>query len=161
MAQAVPADSAAVPGVYKKLADFSAKRKVTSLISGLILRPIITQTPKPVVAPGYQAEESQARYEGKIIRHINIVTFDPVGYSVSDTTKKPHGFIEKSSNAFHVKTQHLTIRNQLLIRKNDRYDSLLVKESERLIRSQSYIQNVDVTAVLTSDNSDSANRIRW
>jgi len=154
-AQAVPADSTTVPGVYKKLADFSKKRKVTSLIGGLILRPISTDSPKPAVAPGYQAEKSQTRYEGKIIRHINLVTFDPIGYSVSDTTKKPHGFIEKSGNAFHVKTQHLTIRNQLLIHQNDRFDSLLVKESERLIRSQSYIQNVEVTAALTSENSDS------
>jgi len=154
-AQAVPVDSTSIPGVYKKLTDFSAKRKITNLISGLILKPITTASPKPEIVPGYHAEESQSRFEGKIIRHINVVTLDPIGYSVSDTTKKPHGFLEKGGNAFHVKTQQLTIRNQLLIKKNDRYDSLLVKESERMIRSQSYIQNVEVTAVLTSANSDS------
>ncbi|MBC8644487.1 hypothetical protein H9W95_11660 [Flavobacterium lindanitolerans] len=43
----------------------------------------------------------------------------------------------------------------MLIRKNRPLDSLLVKESERLIRSQRYIRSVDFTTRLVGTNADS------
>jgi hypothetical protein len=144
-----------VPDVYQKIETFSTKRKITQTLHGFLIKPVssfICQ-PTPVEKPG--PSEIYAGFEGKIIRRINIVTLDPFGYSITDTAIAPHDFLSKTGNTLHVKTQHAIIRNRLLIQNGDRFDSLLVRESERLIRSQSFIQDVAITAALTTENSDS------
>jgi hypothetical protein len=148
-------DSADISGVYKKIEEFSSKRKVTNVLQDVLLRPVVNSTNPSPVSPGKREEEPYRLYEGKIIRSINIITLDPFGFSVSDTSARPRSFLEKSGNSLHVKTHHQIIRNRMLIHKNDEFDSLLVKESERLIRSQSYIHDVTVTVVPTSADSDS------
>lgn len=142
-------------GVYKKIEAYSARRKLTSLMHELLLRPVIsTETPVHEVSD-VNSISSYNNLEGKIIRNIHVVTLDPFGFSISDTTSQPHSYLEKTGNVLHIKTQNFTIRNQLLFHKNDPFDSLKVKESERLIRSQSYINDVLITAVATQENSDS------
>ena len=58
-------------------------------------------------------------------------------------------------NGLHIKSQHITIRNLLLIRQNQKFDSLLVKESERLVRSRGYVRDVAFFVMPASKNSDS------
>jgi hypothetical protein len=148
-------DSASINGVYKKIEDYSSKRKITKLIQGFLLRPVISSVDPLPASPDIQVNDAYLQYEGKVIRNINISTLDPFGFSIRDTTSYPRSFLEKSGNALHVKTLNKVIRNRMLIQQNDRFDSLLVKESERLIRSQSYIHDVVVTAVPTAKDSDS------
>lgn len=87
--------------------------------------------------------------QGKIIRKINILTLEPFGYSIRDTSEYQKRTVFEIGNALHSKTNSPVIRNLLLFSENERYDSSLVKESERLIRSQQYIRDVylDVTPV--------------
>ena len=142
--------------VYRKIETYSTRRKFTNLVHDLILRPAITPPAQPTVADqGNTPYQAHIDFEGKIIRRINIVTFDPFGYSVKDTTLKPRSLLEKSGNSLHVKTQHLTIRNRLLIHTCEPYDSLLVKESERLIRSLGYVHEVELLTQSCGENSDS------
>lgn len=143
------------PEVYQKIESFSTQRKFTNELHRWIVKPTCTETPHNAGEPAAVSQETFRNFEGKIIRQINIVTLDPFGYSVKDTSQKPHDFVSKTGNALHVKSQHLTIRNRLLIHKNDRFDSLLVKESERLIRSQSYIHDVSFQTLPVVGNSDS------
>ena len=137
--------------VYRDIQTYSKKHKFTNFLHNLVFRPIYPKKKKikAVVKQNYQ------QYEGKIIRNINIVTLDPFGYSEIDSTKKPRNWAEKNGNRLHIKTKKLAIRNILLIRKNKPLDSLLVKESLRLIRAQSYINRVAVMTELTSKNGDS------
>lgn len=144
-----------MPEVYQKIETYSAQRKFANMVHGWIVKPYCDSATAAVSKPVSEPETSFRNFEGKIIRQINIVTLDPFGYSVKDTSRKPHDFVSKSGNALHVKTQHHIIRNRLLIHKNDRFDSLLVKESERLIRSQSYIHDVSVQTIPVAENSDS------
>lgn len=136
--------------VYKQIQTYSKKNKFTKLLHKLVFRPVSARTNKEKVAP-----KKFNLFEGKIIRNINIVTLDPFGYSEIDTTKKPKNWAERTGNRIHIKTNRLAIRNLLLIKKNKPLDSLLVKESERLIRTQRYISRVDVTPQLISNNKDS------
>ena len=148
-------DSIGVNGVYKRIEEYSSKRKITRLIQSLLLRPVITSTaPTPEISSN-PVSENYACYEGKVIRSINISTLDPFGFQIADTAARPRSYLENTGNSLHVKTQDYIIRNRMLIQKNDRFDSLLVKESERLIRSQSYIYDVVIKAVPTGGNSDS------
>jgi hypothetical protein len=79
---------------------------------------------------------------------------DPFGYSATDTTVVKQNASSKAGNKLHIKSQGITIRNLLLIHKNEPFDSLLVKESERLIRGQKYINEVSFYIV-------SAGPTRW
>lgn len=94
-------------------------------------------------------------FEGKIIRNINIETMDPFGFSIDDSTRIPKKGIEKLGNRAHLKTKKFTIRNILLFKPDQKLDSVKIKESERLIRSQRYIRRVKITPVLIPNSKDS------
>ena len=73
----------------------------------------------------------------------------------TDTTVGKQNFLSKTGNRMHIKTQIITIRNLLLIHKNQPFNSLLVKESERLIRSQKFVHEVSFYVVAAGRKSDS------
>ncbi|RZJ71124.1 MAG: hypothetical protein EOO49_11345 [Flavobacterium sp.] len=77
------------------------------------------------------------------------MTLDPFGYSESDTAAKPQKSVAQLGNRLHLKSKRLTILNLILIKRNRPLDSLLVKESERLIRTQRYVRRVQITPVAT------------
>lgn len=136
--------------VYKTIQTYSKKNKFNKFIHRLIFKPINPKkNKKRAVVQNYQ------QFEGKIVRNINIITLDPFGYSETDSLKKPRNWAEKAGNTIHIKTKRIAIRNVLLIKKNKPLDSLLVKESMRLIRSQSYVNRVAITTQLAAKNSDS------
>ena len=141
--------------VYKKIEDYSSKRKITSLLHEFLLKPVVSSDVPVQADQDNHIVDTYSRFEGKIIRTITITTLDPFGHSIFDTTLYPRSYLEKGGNALHIKTQHFAIRNQLLIHKYDLFDSLMVKESERLVRSQSYIHDVTITAILAGSASDS------
>lgn len=139
---------------YRNIERYSKKRGVTKFLHKLIFKPVDSKKPDnrkkdKVVQKNYN------QYEGKIIRSITIETLDPFGLSEVDSTKKPRNGLERFGNKIHVKTSGLTIKNLLLIRKNRPLDSLLVKESERLIRSQRYIRSVNLVTKFAENSKDS------
>lgn len=90
---------------------------------------------------------------GKIIRKIKITTMDPFGYNIRDTSVRPSKAIFRYGNMLHSNTNGPVIRNLLLFDESERYDSLLVKESERLIRSQKYMRDVHLDVALSGKDS--------
>lgn len=137
--------------VYKDIQLFSTKYKFTKFLHKLIFRPIDSKKKieTKVIAQNFNA------FEGKIIRRIKIVTLDPFGFSEIDSARKPRNWGERNGNSIHIKTKRLAIRNVLLIRENKALDSLLVKESLRLLRTQGYINRVDIKPELVGINGDS------
>jgi hypothetical protein len=106
-------------------------------------------------------QPSYKKFEGKIIRSITVATLDPFGFSVRDTAGIPQNILFKTGNNLHVKTQSFTVINLLLVHDNEPFDSLLVKESERLIRSQDYVGDVFFDIVPAAKATDSVDiRIR-
>jgi hypothetical protein len=150
--------------VYRNIETFSKKNKFTKFMYGMVFKPVATtklskKRPKPSHSP-------YDNVEGKIIRNIDIVTLDPFGYSVKDTAAVPHNFFLNTGNWLHIKSRLFTIANIMLIHKNAPFDSLLVKESERLVRSQDYIGDVlfeFVPAGKTTDSVDIQIRVldKW
>lgn len=100
-------------------------------------------------------QKPYSTFEGKTIRHIYVETLDPFGYSIDDTTAVAKNRLTKIGNDLHVKTLNITIRNLLLIRQNQPFDALLVKESERLVRSRDYVRDVSFFVKTAPKNSDS------
>jgi hypothetical protein len=137
--------------MYKDIQTYSKKHKFTNFVHKLVFKPINSKKKRKKRL----VQTSYLQFEGKIIRNINIVTLDPFGYSEVDSTKKPRNWAERNGNSIHIKTKKLAIQNLLLIRENKPLDSLLVKESVRLIRAQSYISRVAIATELIARNGDS------
>lgn len=93
-------------------------------------------------------------FEGKPIRYIHISSHDPFGYSLQDTLKRPTKWIEKTGNTLHGKTKNFVIRELLLFKDGDLLDTLKLKESERVLRSQRLLRRVEIVPKMT-ENSDS------
>jgi hypothetical protein len=145
-------------GVYRKIETFSKKNKVSYFFYREVFNALPSNTPPSQISDVKKEiirEEYYSRFEGKIIRNIEITSYDPFGYNDKDTTISPHSLLQKSGNALHIKSVHRTIKKLLIIKKNDPFDSLRVRESERLIRSQGFVHEVAFRPVLTTKNSDS------
>ncbi len=141
--------------IYKKIQDYSKRRGFTKFLHGLVFEPIRAKKKAIKARPKNVEHKSLSRYQGKIVRKINIVTLEPFGYSEKDTTAAPSRSLYKFGNRIHLKSKTLTIRNLLLIKRNKPLDSLLIQESERLVRAQRYIRGVVITPTLIENNPDS------
>jgi hypothetical protein len=144
--------------VYKSIESFSLQSKFTRFAYQFFFKPVTPNTSKKSSRKkAYKTlkQKPYSAFEGKIIRHINIETLDPFKFSIADTVVRPPGFISVYGNKFHIITQRITIRNLLLIRQNQVFDSLLVKESERLVRQRRFVTEVSFFVDLTAKNSDS------
>lgn len=93
------------------------------------------------------------KYQGKIIRNIYYKTQDPFGYSLQDTTKKPTRWIERAGNTLHGKSKKFVLRQNMLLKPGDRYDSVKAAESERLIRTNRSIRRVEIKEEAVGNDS--------
>ena len=138
--------------LYQKIEDYSEKRKLTKTLHNLIFR---STDKRPRKSPQNRSKQDLAPFEGKIIRNISVKSHDPFGFSFTDSTQTANSWIEKTGNFIHIKTKAFAIRNTLLIKENTALDTLLLSESERLIRSQNYIRRVEVSAKHVGVSKDS------
>lgn len=139
--------------VYEKIEKFSQKSKFTKTLHKFIFEPTDVKNSNPIRS---KARPKQYRkFEGKIIRNINIETLDPFGYSVTDTTQKPSNWGEKVGNIIHIKSKKFAIQNILLFKKNQVLDTVVLRETERLIRNERFVRRVEITGKLVEKSSDS------
>jgi hypothetical protein len=128
--------------VYQKIEKAAQRTWLTTALYDLFFKPIAFTGEKDGYRYRKLARKPYGTFEGDPIRNIRIVTLDPFGYDVYDTTEVPTLGTERFGNAMHIKTLKGTVLNLLLIKEGQPFDSLLVKESERLIRQELYIQEV-------------------
>ena len=138
--------------LYENIETYTERTRFTKFMFRLFFKPV---SPAQKILNKRLIQKPYSFFEGKIIRKIDIITLDPFGYSIGDTITASLNFLSKTGNRFHLKSQPNTIRNLLLVRKNQPFDSLLVKESERLVRSMNYITDVSFFVQVASENSDS------
>lgn len=140
--------------LYQNIQKFSEKSKVGRFLHKAMFERTSVKNSNPIRKP---KERQYKKYEGKIIRKINIVTLDPFGYSVTDSLKKPKNWAEETGNKLHLKSKEFAIRNLTLLKKNNPLDSLVVRETERLIRNQRFVSEVYITVKPTSADSVDVN----
>jgi hypothetical protein len=140
--------------LYDNIESYSGKSKFTKFFYRMVFKPAAHGSKKKKVYKKL-IQKPYSTFEGKIIRHISIVTLDPFGNSIADTLVVSKNFIIRAGNAVHIKSYPSTIRNLLLIRKNQPFDSLLAKESERLVRSQKFVRDVSFFVLADPKSPDS------
>jgi hypothetical protein len=143
--------------VYTKIEQVSQKKKFYKFLHDAFFRSVQTEE-----LSNTKRQKSASinpipyrLYNCKIIRNITIESLDPFGFSAENKNSKPENQLERIGNSLHIKTKHWTIRNLLLFKKNEQLDSLLLKESERLIRSQRYVRSVIIKPIPIANCSDS------
>ena len=127
-AQQTPAKADST-SLYKNIEAYSRQSRFKTFIYRSVFKPATAETKKKAVKRKTYKNLVQKPYsniEGKIIRNIEVVTFDPFGYSVGDTTVGDQNFLRRAGNGMHIKTRGITIRNLLLFHKNQVFNSLLV-----------------------------------
>jgi len=136
---------------YHSIERFAKKKKFTYQLYKAVFN--LPDTAKKI-KPRYEVRADHfERYGGRIIRNIIIVTLDPFGYHVRDTTAKPVSFVQKGGNLLHNKSSPFTLKNQLLVKKGEPLDPLELKESERLMRQAQYVRDVIVTVIPVGKDS--------
>ena len=143
--------------LYDKINNFSQKKNFFKIMHKLIFRKIekkLKQKKKSQKTIKL-IQVSNKKYNCKWIRNITIETLDPFGYSNENEKLLPTSKIENIGNSLHFKTKVSTIRNLLLFKVNEELDSIKVKESERIIRSQRYLNSVIIKAKPIPNNLDS------
>lgn len=140
--------------VYKAIENYSKGSKFKTFVYKLLFEPISKQKVTKVVVAKLK-KQNYKQLEGKIIRRIKVTTLDPFSYSVSDTNQVPTKKLAKIGNSLHLKSKKFAVYNLLLFKKNKPLDSILVKETERLIRRQRFVRSVAITSTLVSKHSDS------
>jgi hypothetical protein len=139
-------------GIYKSIEKFSKKQKLTHLL----YKAVFVENPSDTIKhKKLKKEPNYNKYKGRIIRNIEIKTYDPFGYNVRDTSIHPNNSIQKSLNFLHQKSRQSTIKNQLIIRRNDPLDLLKLKESERIIRKSVYVRDVTIKVMPIKGTDDS------
>lgn len=142
--------------MYRNIEKYSKKSGFGKFMYRLIFRSTKTsKNSQKKIDKNAIARKSFSPYEGKIIRKINIVSLDPFGYSANNTKDVPEKGFERFGNSVHLKTKNWTIKNILLFKKNEPLDSLVAKESERLVRRQRYIRSVVIEPVPIEGSTDS------
>jgi hypothetical protein len=142
--------------MYNKIENYSKKSKFTKMIHRWIFRPTANKSESE---PQQEKKPQYEKFEGKIIRKIIINTKDPFGYSFKDSTQTANSWLEKTGNAIHIKSKKLAIRNFLLLKENAPLDTLLIDESERLLRAQNYIRNLKIVPQAIPHTKDSVDVI--
>lgn len=141
------------PKIYENIQKISAKNKWTDKLHRLIFHSVNTEKEhSPTTQVEKKFQRSFKQYQGKKIRKIRIETLDPLGFSEKDSTATPNKW-EALGNLLHNKTKSNIVKRLLLVRENQPLDSLLVRESERILRSQRHIRSAMIFPK-TDENSD-------
>lgn len=152
-AQEVDPDSVVIKevptGKYDQFYDsleYKAKRsKITSLFYDLMI-----SNPKENIDHRSLSLSYYNKMKGKIISDIDITPLEVFGPTFEDTTRKAKGWLERTANAIHTKSNLNTIRKMLLFKVGDAVNPDLMYENERIIRSLPYIK--DVRFILEQDS---------
>jgi len=104
---------------------------------------------RPVTRPPGVPEDDVLERSGAVIgavRFNRVNVFDP-------TIEAENTAVFRLANTIHIVTRESTIASQLLFRPGDRYDANLVKETERVLRSNDYLREARIVPVAYHDGT--------
>ncbi len=130
------------------------KKKWTKEIHNLILLSPKDQNNKNI--PLSQTRNSEAiymPYDNKIIRKIKIRKLKVFGATFNDPDAEPR-ILGKLGNKIHIYTRDKIIQKFFLFKEGDKLDAYKLSESERLLREETYIEDVKIN-ILPIPGNDS------
>jgi hypothetical protein len=143
---------------YENIESYSGSGKFTQFMYRLFYKPVAS-APTSMEQKVLRPKVPYSAFEGKTIRKITITILNPFGYSLGDTTTNATGHLSNIGNKLHIPTREAILRHNLLIKEGQVFDSLLIKESERLVRSGKHLTDVAFWVVIPPESPDSVDVI--
>jgi hypothetical protein len=141
--------------VYRSIHEYARKHKFTRWIYSGIFVPVEEGEEPPPSAPRTVRKDPFAKYAGRVVRHIEVRTFDPFGYSVDDTAMAPVNVLQTWGNRLHRRTRPRIVRNLLLVKPLQRLEPLKVSESERVLRASPFVNDARIVVQPVGQARDS------
>ncbi len=101
-----------------------------------------------------KSEDPYLPYQGKIIRHIYINTFN-FDRTLDDTSRRDNSLGARIGNRLHKSSRKFVIRDNLFIKENTPVNAFMMADNERFIRSLEYIHDARILIVTIPNNPDS------
>ena len=96
---------------------------------------------------GYRTEPSvdiYKKYAGKIIDTVIVKRLDVFGTDIHDTTRQDSAWLKRAGNALHINTQRKVVLNNILFQQGATVNPLEMSDSERLLRTLSFIKDARI-----------------
>ncbi|WP_436516288.1 hypothetical protein [Ekhidna sp. To15] len=139
-------------GFYDSVYSVAKQNRVTKELFNLLITKDQSTDPFDTKDP-VKSEDFFQAFLNKRITSIEYVSVDLFGGSVNDTTLKAQSSVGKLSNELHRNTTFEAVDQYLLFDIGDSVDPFKMADSERIIRSLSYIEDARIS--LSPDPSDS------
>lgn len=137
--------------VYKKLKKFAYKYKITKMAyDAVFVDPEPEEYPIQAVSNKKKNINPYLKYQGSIIKDINIIVYDPFGHNVNDTIRHNINTSQKFGNSVHVKTRSFVVINKLLFKVNDSINALALSETERILRDAVFVNDARIYITQTN-----------
>lgn len=131
--------------IYKKLKKIAYRNKYSAMAyDAVFVDPQPKEYPKEPSSKEEKNVNPYLKYSGKIIRKINVITYDPFGHSVTDTIATKISRIQKAGNNLHFRTRSFIINNRLLFKKDQPLKALELSESERILREAVFVNDAKI-----------------
>ena len=134
---------------YNRMHKAMSGRKLSKrLFSMLTTRPRIEPP-----AEEHSIDQQFMPFKNKIISNISVKVLSPFGYNVRSDSLGKINIFEKIGNSFHSNTRNWVLRNNLLFKKGEQIDPVVIAETESILRALDYVNDVFISIDSLPDNS--------
>ncbi len=140
--------------IYDRIEEYAKKRKFTQALHDAIFVAPPQGTEDLPTKKKHIPKDHFARYRGRTIRNIHIHVLDPFATNVGDTILRPTNWIERVGNGAHITTQKYVVKGILLFKEGDALDPLVMRESERLLRTYSLANDALISVTPAKGSND-------
>lgn len=137
-----------LPDEYKAIKRATSQRKWTQKAFDIIIR-----EPNPPKDAKHSISEEYQEYEGRIIRNITYKRLKPFGTSVINPDSSRSRY--KTINNLHASTKSSVIRQMLQFKRGDYLKSIMLSESETILRDADYISDARINIIPLEHTTDS------
>lgn len=145
-------ESSADTGLIEKL-HFTNSRFINNMLKQGV-GAMMKQRAEDASQPKGKSEDPYLPYQGKIIRHINIITLN-FDCSLADSSRCDNSWGARLGHRFHRTTRPFVIRHNLFIKENTPLNAYKVADNERFIRTLEYIHDARIVVAPIDGNPDS------
>jgi len=119
---------------------------------GLVVRKDVLSSSGKVIRE-FESNQKFSPYANKLIEEVRIVRLKVFGQSVYDTLVIPSTIAERFGNSLHLTTSRKVIENNLLFKEGDSVKPVDFSETEELLRTLPYIEDVNIMLETLADTN--------
>ena len=126
--------------VYDRMERAMSSKRISRRLFSMLTRRPPTETP----VEEKSIDEAFVPYRNMIVGDIKIKVLPPFGNDVRNDSATRLNFLRRAGNDSHVNTRSGIIRNNLMFKRGERIDPLVMAESEAFLRSLEYVNDAHV-----------------